>query len=65
LLKSFTRDFGYTFPGNAVFSFIIIFFANRLEYETLDSDLKTHRKHKNFTENLLWIFQVKKMLTFL
>ncbi|XP_077077436.1 NLR family CARD domain-containing protein 3-like isoform X4 [Siphateles boraxobius] len=28
-----------------------------LKYETLDSDFQTHRKHKNFTENLPWIFQ--------
>ncbi|XDV23247.1 hypothetical protein PO909_027915, partial [Leuciscus waleckii] len=32
-------------------------FTNRLKYETLDSDFQTHRKHKNFTDNLLWIFQ--------
>ncbi|XP_039513232.1 NACHT, LRR and PYD domains-containing protein 3-like [Pimephales promelas] len=28
-----------------------------LKYETLDSDFQTHRKHKNFTKNLLCIFQ--------
>ncbi|XP_039513146.1 NACHT, LRR and PYD domains-containing protein 12-like [Pimephales promelas] len=28
-----------------------------LKYETLDSDFQTHRKHKNFTDNLLCIFQ--------
>ncbi|XP_039539665.1 NLR family CARD domain-containing protein 3-like isoform X2 [Pimephales promelas] len=28
-----------------------------LKYKTLDSDFQTHRKHKNFTKNLLWIFQ--------
>ncbi|KTF77045.1 hypothetical protein cypCar_00043706 [Cyprinus carpio] len=32
-------------------------FAIRLQYETLDSDVQTHRNHKNFTDNLLWIFQ--------
>ncbi|KAG1944037.1 NACHT, LRR and PYD domains-containing protein [Pimephales promelas] len=38
-----------------------------LKYETLDSDLQTHRKHKNFTDNLLWIFQdlERKIITLL
>ncbi|XDV23275.1 hypothetical protein PO909_027920 [Leuciscus waleckii] len=31
--------------------------TKRLKNETLDSDFQTHRKHKNFTDNLLWIFQ--------
>ncbi|XP_067217989.1 NLR family CARD domain-containing protein 3-like isoform X2 [Chanodichthys erythropterus] len=29
----------------------------RLQYETLDSDVQTHRKHESFKDNLLWIFQ--------
>ncbi|XDV26428.1 hypothetical protein PO909_030155 [Leuciscus waleckii] len=29
----------------------------RLQYETLDSDVQTHRNHKNFKDNLLGIFQ--------
>ncbi|XP_039512068.1 NLR family CARD domain-containing protein 3-like isoform X1 [Pimephales promelas] len=29
----------------------------RLQYETLDSDLQTHRNHENFKDNLLGIFQ--------
>ncbi|KAG1924911.1 NACHT, LRR and PYD domains-containing protein, partial [Pimephales promelas] len=39
----------------------------RLQYETLDSDLQTHRKHKNFKDNLLGIFQdlESKIITFL
>ncbi|XP_039522352.1 NACHT, LRR and PYD domains-containing protein 3-like [Pimephales promelas] len=39
----------------------------RLQYETLDSDLKTHRNHKNFKDNLLGIFQdlESKIITFL
>ncbi|XP_051746179.1 NACHT, LRR and PYD domains-containing protein 3-like isoform X2 [Ctenopharyngodon idella] len=39
----------------------------RLQYETLDSDVQTHRKHKNFKNNLLWIFQdlESKITTFL
>ncbi|KAG1925234.1 NACHT, LRR and PYD domains-containing protein [Pimephales promelas] len=38
-----------------------------LKYETLDSDFQTHRKHKNFTDNLLWIFQdlERKIITLL
>ncbi|XP_050957297.1 protein NLRC3 [Labeo rohita] len=31
--------------------------TKRVQYETLDSDVQTHRKHKNFKDNLLWIFQ--------
>ncbi|XP_048018278.1 NACHT, LRR and PYD domains-containing protein 12-like [Megalobrama amblycephala] len=39
----------------------------RLQYETLDSDVQTHRKHKSFKDNLLWIFQdlESKLITFL
>ncbi|KAG1925413.1 NACHT, LRR and PYD domains-containing protein [Pimephales promelas] len=39
----------------------------RLQYETLDSDLQTHRKHKNFKDNLLGIFEdlESKIITFL
>ncbi|KAK9979023.1 hypothetical protein ABG768_012470 [Culter alburnus] len=39
----------------------------RLHYETLDSDVQTHRKHESFTDNLLWIFQDLeiKIITFL
>ncbi|XP_048019527.1 NACHT, LRR and PYD domains-containing protein 4-like isoform X2 [Megalobrama amblycephala] len=39
----------------------------RLQYETLDSDVQTQRKHKSFTDNLLWIFQDLeiKIITFL
>ncbi|XP_039512070.1 NACHT, LRR and PYD domains-containing protein 3-like isoform X3 [Pimephales promelas] len=39
----------------------------RLQYETLDSDLQTHRKHENFKDNLLGIFQdlESKIITFL
>ncbi|KAI2646535.1 NLR family CARD domain-containing protein 3 [Labeo rohita] len=44
-----------------------ILFTNRVQYETLDSDVQTHRKHKNFKDNLLWIFQdlESKIITFL
>ncbi|XP_042593659.1 uncharacterized protein LOC109076446, partial [Cyprinus carpio] len=31
--------------------------TKRLQYETLDPDLQSHRKHKNFTDSLLQIFQ--------
>uniref|UniRef100_A0A8C1FIY0 FISNA domain-containing protein n=1 Tax=Cyprinus carpio carpio TaxID=630221 RepID=A0A8C1FIY0_CYPCA len=39
----------------------------RLQYETLDPDLQSHRNHKNFTDSLLQIFQdlESKMITFL
>ncbi|ROJ26877.1 NLR family CARD domain-containing protein 3 [Anabarilius grahami] len=39
----------------------------RLQYETLDSDVQTHRKHESFTDDLLWIFQdlERKIITFL
>ncbi|XP_039546272.1 protein NLRC3-like isoform X1 [Pimephales promelas] len=39
----------------------------RLQYETLDSDLQTHRNHENFKDNLLGIFQdlESKIITFL
>ncbi|XP_039528748.1 uncharacterized protein LOC120479941 [Pimephales promelas] len=39
----------------------------RLQHETLDSDLQTHRKHENFKDNLLGIFQdlESKIITFL
>ncbi|XP_051767968.1 NLR family CARD domain-containing protein 3-like isoform X2 [Ctenopharyngodon idella] len=39
----------------------------RLQYETLDSDVQTHRNHKNFKDNLLWIFQdlESKIITFM
>ncbi|XP_048026776.1 NACHT, LRR and PYD domains-containing protein 12-like isoform X1 [Megalobrama amblycephala] len=39
----------------------------RFQSETLDSDFQTHRKHKNLTDNLLWIFQdlESKIMTFL
>ncbi|XP_039539008.1 NLR family CARD domain-containing protein 3-like isoform X3 [Pimephales promelas] len=39
----------------------------RLQYETLDSDLQTHRNHENFKDNLLGIFQdlERKIITFL
>ncbi|KAI2647298.1 NLR family CARD domain-containing protein 3 [Labeo rohita] len=41
--------------------------TKRVQYETLDSDVQTHRKHKNFKDNLLWIFQdlESKIITFL
>ncbi|XP_067272546.1 NACHT, LRR and PYD domains-containing protein 12-like isoform X1 [Pseudorasbora parva] len=31
--------------------------AKRLQYETLDSSVHTHRNGRNFTDNLQWIFQ--------
>ncbi|KAL1251809.1 hypothetical protein QQF64_019605, partial [Cirrhinus molitorella] len=31
--------------------------TKRLQYKTLDPDLQSHRKHKNFTDSLLQIFQ--------
>ncbi|XP_067272544.1 NLR family CARD domain-containing protein 3-like [Pseudorasbora parva] len=31
--------------------------AKRLQYETLDSSVHTHRNDRNFTDNLQWIFQ--------
>ncbi|XP_067218384.1 NLR family CARD domain-containing protein 3-like isoform X3 [Chanodichthys erythropterus] len=39
----------------------------RLRYQTLDSDVQTHGNHKNFKDNLLWIFQdlESKIITFL
>ncbi|XP_056122565.1 NLR family CARD domain-containing protein 3-like [Rhinichthys klamathensis goyatoka] len=39
----------------------------RLQYETLDSDLQTHRNHEKFKDNLLGIFQdlESKIITFL
>ncbi|XP_051735653.1 NACHT, LRR and PYD domains-containing protein 12-like isoform X2 [Ctenopharyngodon idella] len=39
----------------------------RLQYETLDSDVQTHKKHESFTDNLQWIFQdlESKIITFL
>ncbi|XP_067220003.1 NLR family CARD domain-containing protein 3-like isoform X2 [Chanodichthys erythropterus] len=39
----------------------------KLQYETLDSDVQTHRNHKDFKDNLLWIFQdlESKIITFL
>ncbi|XP_048018764.1 NACHT, LRR and PYD domains-containing protein 12-like isoform X8 [Megalobrama amblycephala] len=39
----------------------------RLQYETLDSDVQTHGKHKTFKDNLLGIFQdlESKIITFL
>ncbi|KAG1955373.1 NACHT, LRR and PYD domains-containing protein [Pimephales promelas] len=39
----------------------------RLQYETLDSDIQTHRNHENFKDNLLGIFQdlERKIITFL
>ncbi|XP_051756226.1 LOW QUALITY PROTEIN: NACHT, LRR and PYD domains-containing protein 12-like [Ctenopharyngodon idella] len=39
----------------------------RLQNETLDSNFQTHMKHKNFTDNLQWIFQAleKKIIKFL
>ncbi|KAL0146867.1 hypothetical protein M9458_057806, partial [Cirrhinus mrigala] len=38
-----------------------------VQYETLDSDVQTHRKHKNFKDNLLRIFQglESKVMTFI
>ncbi|XP_067267675.1 NACHT, LRR and PYD domains-containing protein 12-like [Chanodichthys erythropterus] len=39
----------------------------RLQWETLDSDVQTHRKHESFKDNLLAIFQdlESKIITFL
>ncbi|XP_048063132.1 NACHT, LRR and PYD domains-containing protein 3-like isoform X6 [Megalobrama amblycephala] len=39
----------------------------RLQYETLDSDIQTHRKHESFKDHLLWIFQdlESRIITFL
>ncbi|XP_050957407.1 NACHT, LRR and PYD domains-containing protein 3-like, partial [Labeo rohita] len=31
--------------------------TKRVQYETLDSDVQTHRNYKNFKDNLLWIFK--------
>ncbi|XP_050958177.1 protein NLRC3-like, partial [Labeo rohita] len=44
-----------------------ILFTNRIQYETLDSDVQTHRKHKKYKDNLLWIFKdlESKVITFL
>ncbi|XP_058616198.1 NACHT, LRR and PYD domains-containing protein 12-like [Onychostoma macrolepis] len=41
--------------------------TKRVQYETLDSDVQTHRNYKNFKENLLRIFQdlESKIITFL
>ncbi|KAK7126564.1 hypothetical protein R3I94_017908 [Phoxinus phoxinus] len=41
--------------------------TKRLQYETLDSDFQTHKKHLNFTDNLLGIFQnlESKIITYL
>ncbi|XP_058617880.1 NLR family CARD domain-containing protein 3-like [Onychostoma macrolepis] len=41
--------------------------TKRVQYETLDSDVQTHRNYKNFKDNLLWIFQdlESKIITFL
>ncbi|XP_059424796.1 NLR family CARD domain-containing protein 3-like [Carassius carassius] len=41
--------------------------TKRLQYETLDPDLQSHRKHKNYTDSLLQIFQdlESKIMTFL
>uniref|UniRef100_A0A8C1RBC3 NACHT domain-containing protein n=1 Tax=Cyprinus carpio TaxID=7962 RepID=A0A8C1RBC3_CYPCA len=41
--------------------------SKRLQYETLDSDVQTHRNYKNFKDNLQWIFQdlESKIITFL
>uniref|UniRef100_A0A8C1ZE39 NACHT domain-containing protein n=2 Tax=Cyprinus carpio TaxID=7962 RepID=A0A8C1ZE39_CYPCA len=41
--------------------------TKRLQYETLDPDLWSHRNHKNFTDSLLQIFQdlESKIMTFL
>ncbi|XP_016315771.1 uncharacterized protein LOC107668416, partial [Sinocyclocheilus anshuiensis] len=41
--------------------------TKRLQYETLDPDLQSHRNHKNFTDSLLQIFQdlESKIITFL
>jgi len=34
--------------------------ANRIQRETLDSDVQTHRNNNSFNDNLLGIFQVGK-----
>ncbi|XP_026102433.1 NACHT, LRR and PYD domains-containing protein 12-like [Carassius auratus] len=41
--------------------------AKRLQYETFNSDIQTHRNHKTFKDNLLGIFQdlETKIITFL
>ncbi|XP_073674924.1 NACHT, LRR and PYD domains-containing protein 12-like isoform X15 [Garra rufa] len=41
--------------------------TQRLQYDTLDSDFQTHKKNKNFTDDLLGIFQdlENKMIMFL
>ncbi|XP_059424757.1 NACHT, LRR and PYD domains-containing protein 12-like [Carassius carassius] len=41
--------------------------TKRLQYETLDPDLQSHRNHKNYTDSLLQIFQdlESKIMTFL
>ncbi|XP_042604612.1 NLR family CARD domain-containing protein 3-like, partial [Cyprinus carpio] len=41
--------------------------TKRVQYETLDSDVQTHRNYKNFKDNLLQIFQdlESKIITFL
>ncbi|KAK7126566.1 hypothetical protein R3I94_017910 [Phoxinus phoxinus] len=41
--------------------------TKRPQYEILDSDFQTHKKHKNFTDNLLEIFQnlESKIITYL
>uniref|UniRef100_A0A8C1MGS6 NACHT domain-containing protein n=1 Tax=Cyprinus carpio TaxID=7962 RepID=A0A8C1MGS6_CYPCA len=41
--------------------------TKRLQYETSDSNSQTHRNHKNFIDNLLWIFQdlERKIIQFL
>uniref|UniRef100_A0A8C2DUM5 NACHT domain-containing protein n=2 Tax=Cyprinus carpio TaxID=7962 RepID=A0A8C2DUM5_CYPCA len=41
--------------------------TKRLQYETLDPDLQSHRKNKNFTDSLLQVFQdlESKIITFL
>uniref|UniRef100_A0A672SSX7 NACHT domain-containing protein n=2 Tax=Sinocyclocheilus grahami TaxID=75366 RepID=A0A672SSX7_SINGR len=31
--------------------------TKRLQYETLDSNSQTHKNHKNFIDNIMWIFQ--------
>ncbi|XP_026110148.1 NLR family CARD domain-containing protein 3-like [Carassius auratus] len=31
--------------------------SKRFQYETLDSDIQTHRSQKNFKDNILWIFK--------
>ncbi|XP_051724243.1 NACHT, LRR and PYD domains-containing protein 12-like [Ctenopharyngodon idella] len=56
-----SKDAGPKFSGEKPSS------NKRLQYETLDSDVQTHRNHKNFKDNLLWIFQdlESKIITFL